>query len=41
MFSHERPCTALIVIDVLNTYVFEDAEALVPSVGEALPGVTC
>ncbi|MFD6888025.1 isochorismatase family cysteine hydrolase [Streptomyces sp. NPDC059957] len=34
------PPTALIVIDMLNTYAHEDAEALVPSVREALPGVT-
>ncbi|MGO4456490.1 cysteine hydrolase family protein [Streptomyces sp. M-16] len=34
------PRTALIVIDMLNTYAHEDAEALVPSVREALPGVT-
>ncbi|MFD6885312.1 isochorismatase family cysteine hydrolase [Streptomyces sp. NPDC059957] len=32
--------TALIVIDMLNTYEHEDAEALVKSVREALPGVT-
>ncbi|WP_260146563.1 isochorismatase family cysteine hydrolase [Streptomyces sp. 2132.2] len=31
--------TALIVIDMLNTYEHEDAEALVRSVREALPGV--
>ncbi|MYT25168.1 isochorismatase family protein [Streptomyces sp. SID7760] len=31
--------TALIVIDMLNTYEHEDAEALVGSVREALPGV--
>ncbi|WP_055598574.1 isochorismatase family cysteine hydrolase [Streptomyces aureus] len=34
------PRTALIVIDMLNTYAHEDAEALVPSVREALPGIT-
>ncbi|MFB7172066.1 isochorismatase family cysteine hydrolase [Streptomyces sp. NPDC056254] len=34
------PSTALIVIDMLNTYEHEDAEALVPSVREALPGIT-
>lgn len=33
------PRTALIVIDMLNTYTHEDAEALVPSVHEALPGI--
>ncbi|WP_406336890.1 cysteine hydrolase [Streptomyces zaomyceticus] len=33
------PRTALIVIDMLNTYAHEDAEALVPSVREALPGI--
>ncbi|WP_030768216.1 cysteine hydrolase family protein [Streptomyces sp. NRRL F-2664] len=33
------PPTALIVIDMLNTYEHEDAEALVPSVREALPGI--
>ncbi|MFE2323818.1 isochorismatase family cysteine hydrolase [Streptomyces sp. NPDC059385] len=31
--------TSLIVIDMLNTYDHEDAEALVASVREALPGV--
>ncbi|MGW7139301.1 cysteine hydrolase family protein [Streptomyces xanthophaeus] len=31
--------TALIVIDMLNTYEHEDAEVLVRSVREALPGV--
>ncbi|MCB5167375.1 cysteine hydrolase [Streptomyces bambusae] len=31
--------TALIVIDMLNSYEHEDAEALVPSVRDALPGV--
>ncbi|MFE0773586.1 isochorismatase family cysteine hydrolase [Streptomyces sp. NPDC058861] len=31
--------TALVVIDMLNAYEHEDAEALVPSVREALPGV--
>ncbi|MFJ5812074.1 cysteine hydrolase family protein [Streptomyces sp. NPDC093093] len=31
--------TALIVIDMLNTYEHEEAEALVPSVREALPAV--
>ncbi|GGS23736.1 isochorismatase [Streptomyces rubiginosohelvolus] len=31
--------TALIVIDMLNTYEHEDADALVPSVREALPGM--
>ncbi|MGW7440290.1 isochorismatase family cysteine hydrolase [Streptomyces sp. NPDC054849] len=34
------PRTALIVIDMLNTYAHEDAEALVPSVREALYGIT-
>ncbi|KOU38711.1 isochorismatase [Streptomyces sp. WM6373] len=34
------PRTALIVIDMLNTYEHEDAEALVASVREALPGIT-
>ncbi|MFD0268560.1 isochorismatase family cysteine hydrolase [Streptomyces sp. NPDC127106] len=34
------PRTALIVIDMLNTYEHEDAEVLVPSVREALPGIT-
>ncbi|WP_404961620.1 isochorismatase family cysteine hydrolase [Streptomyces sp. 147326] len=34
------PRTALIVIDMLNTYAHEDAESLVPSVREALHGVT-
>ncbi|MEU7073378.1 isochorismatase family cysteine hydrolase [Streptomyces narbonensis] len=33
------PRTALIVIDMLNTYAHADAEVLVPSVREALPGV--
>ncbi|MFD3663732.1 cysteine hydrolase family protein [Streptomyces sp. NPDC058659] len=33
------PRTALLVIDMLNTYAHEDAEALVPSVREALPGI--
>ncbi|MEV6400402.1 hypothetical protein AB0M39_37420 [Streptomyces sp. NPDC051907] len=32
------PRTALIVIDMLNTYAHEDAE--VPSVREALSGIT-
>ncbi|GGY80603.1 isochorismatase [Streptomyces omiyaensis] len=32
--------TALIVVDVLNPYAHEDAEALVPSAREALPGIT-
>ncbi|MGW6538160.1 cysteine hydrolase family protein [Streptomyces sp. NPDC055051] len=32
--------TALIVIDVLNAYAHRDAEALVPSAREALPGIT-
>ncbi|WP_046776848.1 cysteine hydrolase family protein [Streptomyces yangpuensis] len=32
--------TVLIVIDMLNTYEHEDAEALVPSVRRALPGIT-
>ncbi|MGW9450130.1 isochorismatase family cysteine hydrolase [Streptomyces sp. NPDC055632] len=31
--------TALVVIDMLNAYEHQDAEALVPSVREALPGV--
>ncbi|MFJ3581765.1 isochorismatase family cysteine hydrolase [Streptomyces sp. NPDC090127] len=31
--------TALVVIDMLNTYEHEDADALVRSVREALPGV--
>ncbi|MFD6370253.1 isochorismatase family protein, partial [Streptomyces roseolus] len=31
--------TALIVIDMLNTYEHEDAETLVPSVRAALPGL--
>ncbi|MFF5389565.1 isochorismatase family cysteine hydrolase [Streptomyces sp. NPDC013012] len=31
--------TALVVIDMLNAYEHEDAEALVPSVRKALPGV--
>ncbi|MFJ6940619.1 cysteine hydrolase family protein [Streptomyces sp. NPDC101132] len=31
--------TALIVIDMLNSYEHEDADALVPSVRDALPGV--
>ncbi|MFF7300526.1 isochorismatase family protein [Streptomyces sp. NPDC008265] len=31
--------TALIVIDMLNSYEHPDAEALVPSVREALPGI--
>ncbi|MFF8414124.1 isochorismatase family cysteine hydrolase [Streptomyces omiyaensis] len=31
--------TALVVIDMLNTYEHEDADALVPSVREALPSV--
>ncbi|MEV6202451.1 isochorismatase family cysteine hydrolase [Streptomyces sp. NPDC051771] len=31
--------TALIVIDMLNTYKHEDAEVLAPSVRKALPGV--
>ncbi|MCX4625159.1 isochorismatase family protein [Streptomyces sp. NBC_01443] len=34
------PRTALIVIDTINTYAYEDAETLVPSVREALPGIT-
>ncbi|MEU3316791.1 isochorismatase family cysteine hydrolase [Streptomyces sp. NPDC048387] len=34
------PRTALIVIDMLSTYEHEDAEALVPSVRAALPGIT-
>nr|WSX47917.1 cysteine hydrolase [Streptomyces sp. NBC_00974] len=34
------PRTALIVIDMLNTYAHEDAEALVPSVRQTLHGVT-
>lgn len=34
------PRTALIVIDMLNTYAHEDAEVLVPSVREALAGIT-
>ncbi|MFD6225834.1 isochorismatase family cysteine hydrolase [Streptomyces sp. NPDC060232] len=34
------PRTALIVIDMLNTYDHEDADALVASVREALPGIT-
>ncbi|MFJ5136022.1 cysteine hydrolase family protein [Streptomyces sp. NPDC088707] len=34
------PGTALIVIDMLNTYAHDDAEALVPSVREALPKIT-
>ncbi|MFB8399695.1 cysteine hydrolase family protein [Streptomyces yangpuensis] len=34
------PRTVLIVIDMLNTYEHEDAEALVPSVRRALPGIT-
>ncbi|KQX51015.1 MULTISPECIES: isochorismatase family cysteine hydrolase [unclassified Streptomyces] len=34
------PRTALIVIDMLNAYEHEDAETLVPSVREALPGIT-
>ncbi|MEU4358288.1 cysteine hydrolase family protein [Streptomyces virginiae] len=33
------PSTALIVIDMLNTYEHEDAEVLVASVREALPGI--
>lgn len=33
------PRTALIVIDMLNTYDHEDAESLVPSVRKALPGI--
>ncbi|MFE7584626.1 hypothetical protein ACFU5Y_24040 [Streptomyces gardneri] len=33
------PRTALIVIDMLDTYAHEDAEALVPSVREAHPGI--
>ncbi|MFE9928564.1 isochorismatase family cysteine hydrolase [Streptomyces sp. NPDC005533] len=32
-------CTALIVIDMLNTYAHEDADALVDSVRTCLPGV--
>lgn len=31
--------TALVVIDMINTYEHDDAEVLVPSVREALPGV--
>ncbi|RSO29963.1 isochorismatase [Streptomyces sp. WAC 06725] len=31
--------TALIVIDMINTYEHEDAERLLPSVREALPGM--
>lgn len=31
--------TALVVIDTLNTYEHEDAEVLVRSVGEDLPGI--
>ncbi|MGW6841223.1 isochorismatase family cysteine hydrolase [Streptomyces sp. NPDC054958] len=31
--------TALIVIDMLNSYEHQDAEALVPSVRDALPGM--
>ncbi|RSS28081.1 cysteine hydrolase, partial [Streptomyces sp. WAC08241] len=31
--------TALVVIDMLNAYEHEDADLLVPSVREALPGV--
>lgn len=34
------PRTALIVIDMLNTYEHEDADALVASVREVLPGIT-
>lgn len=34
------PRTALIVIDMLNTYAHEDAEILVPSVRKTLPGIT-
>ncbi|MEU8531182.1 MULTISPECIES: isochorismatase family cysteine hydrolase [Streptomyces] len=34
------PRTALIVIDMLNAYAHDDAEALVPSVRESLPGIT-
>ncbi|GHG25445.1 isochorismatase family cysteine hydrolase [Streptomyces filamentosus] len=34
------PRTALIVIDMLNAYEHEDADDLVASVREALPGVT-
>ncbi|MEU9297434.1 isochorismatase family cysteine hydrolase [Streptomyces sp. NPDC048266] len=30
---------ALVVIDMLNTYLHEDADQLVPSVGTALPGI--
>ncbi|MFI6982884.1 cysteine hydrolase family protein [Embleya sp. NPDC050154] len=33
------PSTALIVIDMINAYEHEDAEALVPSVREALPAM--
>lgn len=33
------PRTVLIVIDMLSTYAHEDAEALVPSVRKALPGI--
>ncbi|MET9879402.1 isochorismatase family cysteine hydrolase [Actinacidiphila glaucinigra] len=31
--------TALVVIDMINTYEHEDAELLLPSVREALPGI--
>lgn len=34
------PHTALIVIDMLNTYEHEDADALVPSVRKSLPGIS-
>ncbi|MFF3699201.1 cysteine hydrolase family protein [Streptomyces sp. NPDC002221] len=33
------PQTALVVIDMINTYEHEDAEALVPSVRKALPRI--
>ncbi|MFF3951387.1 cysteine hydrolase family protein [Streptomyces sp. NPDC001902] len=36
---HDKKTTALVVIDMINTYEHEDAELLLPSVRDALPGV--
>ncbi|SNT55884.1 cysteine hydrolase family protein [Actinacidiphila glaucinigra] len=36
---HDKETTALIVIDMINTYEHEDAELLLPSVREILPAV--
>ncbi|MGW3247761.1 cysteine hydrolase family protein [Streptomyces sp. NPDC001070] len=35
----DSKATALVVIDMINTYEHQDAELLLPSVREALPGV--